>query len=456
MTARTLSAAVSHVGRIRANNQDSGYAGQHLFAVADGMGGHAGGDVASAIAIRRIREVDREFPTAHDAEFALQSALIAANQLITETVFEHQELTGMGTTVSAMIRVGDQLAIAHIGDSRIYRWRDGELQQITSDHTFVQRLVDSGRITPEEAAVHPRRSVLMRVLGDVDAAPEVDTTVMDIRPGDRWLLCSDGLSSYLAEERIRHALASTMDANQVTQRLVKETLDHGAPDNVTVVVLDVTDSEPGDDDDAATTVGSAAAPLTFEASTGRKPIRLPTILLHPLKVSAAPEDSHFEPESDQYFAELIAEDRRRRIRRRFSWSIALVVAVLALVGAVFLGYRIVQDHYYVGTDQGSVAIYKGVQQTIGPITLSDVYEDTDIAIAELPDYTRENVRSTINATSLDDARDIVDRLRTAAETGQDQSGTGGSGDGPSSTPSATPSSSSSPRSPSPSPSRSAR
>ncbi|WIB11359.1 Stp1/IreP family PP2C-type Ser/Thr phosphatase [Curtobacterium sp. MCPF17_052] len=260
MTARTLSAAVSHVGRIRANNQDSGYAGQHLFAVADGMGGHAGGDVASAIAIRRIREVDREFPSAHDAEFALQSALIAANQLITETVFEHQELTGMGTTVSAMIRVGDQLAIAHIGDSRIYRWRDGELQQITADHTFVQRLVDSGRITPEEAAVHPRRSVLMRVLGDVDAAPEVDTAIMDIRPGDRWLLCSDGLSSYLAEERIRHALASTMDANQVTQRLVKETLDHGAPDNVTVVVLDVTDSEPGDDDDAATTVGSAAAP----------------------------------------------------------------------------------------------------------------------------------------------------------------------------------------------------
>jgi serine/threonine protein phosphatase PrpC len=452
MTARTLSAAVSHVGRIRANNQDSGYAGQHLFAVADGMGGHAGGDVASAIAIRRIREVDREFASAHDAEFALQSALIAANQLITETVFEHQELTGMGTTVSAMIRVGDQIAIAHIGDSRIYRWRDGELRQITADHTFVQRLVDSGRITPEEAAVHPRRSVLMRVLGDVDAAPEVDTAVMDIRPGDRWLLCSDGLSSYLAEERIRHALASTMDANQVTQRLVKETLDHGAPDNVTVVVLDVTDSEPGDDDDAATTVGSAAAPLTFEASTGRKPIRLPTILLH-LKVSAAPEDSHFEPESDQYFAELIAEDRRRRIRRRFSWSIALVLAVLALVGAVFIGYRIVQDHYYVGTDQGSVAIYKGVQQTIGPITLSDVYQDTDIAIAELPDYTRQNVRSTINATSLDDARAIVDRLRTAAETGQDQSGTGGSADRPSSTPSASPSSS---RSPSPSPSRSAR
>ncbi|PZE77784.1 MULTISPECIES: Stp1/IreP family PP2C-type Ser/Thr phosphatase [unclassified Curtobacterium] len=424
MAARTLSAAVSHVGRIRANNQDSGYSGAYLFAVADGMGGHAGGDVASAIAIRRIREVDREFPSAHDAEFALQAALIAANQLITETVFEHQELTGMGTTVSAMIRVGDQIAIAHIGDSRIYRFRDGELKQITADHTFVQRLVDSGRITPEEAAVHPRRSVLMRVLGDVDAAPEVDTAVMDIQPGDRWLLCSDGLSSYLAEERIRHALASEMDANQVTQRLVKETLDHGAPDNVTVVVMDVTEDVPDDVDDAATTVGSAAAPLTFEASTGRKPIRLPTILLHPLKVTTAPEDSHFEPESDQYFAELIAEDRRRRLRRRISWTIALVAAVVVLVGVVFLGYRWTQQHYYVGADGSNVAIFKGVQQGIGPVHLSSVYEDSDLRVGDLPAYTRENVRQTINASSLSDARAIIRRLEAAAESDADGDGTG--------------------------------
>jgi serine/threonine protein phosphatase PrpC len=419
MAARTLSAAVSHVGRIRANNQDSGYSGAYLFAVADGMGGHAGGDVASAIAIRRIREVDREFPSAHDAEFALQTALMAANQLITETVFEHQELTGMGTTVSAIIRVGEQIAIAHIGDSRIYRLRNGELKQITADHTFVQRLVDSGRITPEEAAVHPRRSVLMRVLGDVDAAPEIDTSVMDIEDGDRWLLCSDGLSSYLAEERIRHALASDMDANQVTQRLVKDTLDHGAPDNVTVVVMDVTEDVPDDVDDAATTVGSAAAPLTFEASTGRKPIRLPTILLHPLKVSAAPEDSHFEPESDQYFAELIAEDRRRRARRRIAWTIALVAAVIVLIGGVFLAYRWTQQHYYVGDDRGNVAIFKGVQQGIGPVQLSRVYEDAPIPVGELPSYTRENVRDTINASSLADARAIVRRLEAVAASGDD-------------------------------------
>ncbi|MDQ4138052.1 MAG: protein phosphatase 2C domain-containing protein, partial [Actinomycetota bacterium] len=168
MVSRTIGAAVSHVGKVRSNNQDSGFAGAQLFVVADGMGGHAGGDVASAIAVNRIAETDTaRYSSAQDAEFALQSALVAANQLLAETVFEHPELTGMGTTVSAMIRVGDSMALAHIGDSRIYLYRDGELSQVTSDHTFVQRLVDSGRITAEEALVHPRRSVLMRVLGDI-------------------------------------------------------------------------------------------------------------------------------------------------------------------------------------------------------------------------------------------------------------------------------------------------
>ncbi|HEU4807742.1 MAG TPA: Stp1/IreP family PP2C-type Ser/Thr phosphatase, partial [Homoserinimonas sp.] len=232
------SAAVSHVGKIRANNQDSGYAGSNLFVVADGMGGHAGGDVASAIAIKRVVEVDKSFASPHDAEFALQSALLAANSLIAETVFEHPELTGMGTTVSAILRLDGKLAVAHIGDSRIYRFRSGRLEQITADHTFVQRLVDSGRITAEEAAVHPRRSVLMRVLGDVDASPEIDTAVIDTLPGDRWLLCSDGLSSYVSDDKITTALKSIADPDAAAGRLVKDALDQGAPDNVTVVIVD--------------------------------------------------------------------------------------------------------------------------------------------------------------------------------------------------------------------------
>ncbi|PJJ73737.1 protein phosphatase [Diaminobutyricimonas aerilata] len=407
MTTSGKSAAASHVGKIRSNNQDSGYAGRHLFVVADGMGGHAGGDVASAIAIKRISEIDHEYPSAPDAEFALQSALIAANQLLAETVFEHPELTGMGTTVSGILRVGNRLALAHIGDSRIYLFRDGELKQITADHTFVQRLVDSGRITPEEAAVHPRRSVLMRVLGDVDAAPEIDTTVIDTRPGDRWLLCSDGLSSYVSEERIHTVLASTPVVAHAAERLIKESLDVGAPDNVTVVVVDVDES--GDSaTDPPVMVGSAAAPLSFENEPARRSLRLPTLLLHPLKATA--EDSHFEPESDEYLAELIAEDKRRARRRRITWLGLIALAAIAVVIAAIAGYQWTQSHYYVGATDGRVAIFRGVQQTIGPIGLSSVHEVTDIRVDDLPTFSREQIERTINADNLREAREIVERL----------------------------------------------
>jgi serine/threonine protein phosphatase PrpC len=402
------STAVSHVGKVRANNQDSGYAGTHLFVVADGMGGHAGGDVASAIALTRVMEADQEYTSAKDAEFALHAALIAANSLLAETVFEHPELMGMGTTVSAILRVGDDLAIAHIGDSRIYLLRDNQLQQVTADHTFVQRLVDSGRITPEEAAVHPRRSVLMRVLGDVDAAPEIDTMVHDTKPGDRWLLCSDGLSSYVSDEKIEIVLTGLSDTRQAADRLVKESLDQGAPDNVTVVIVDIDESA---DSSSAPhiVVGSAALPLTFEGESGRRPLRLPTLLLHPLK-STQQEDSHFEPESEEYLDELILEDRHRARRRRMTWLIGSIVIVIAIIAALIVGYRVTQNHYFVGADGQTVAIYRGVQQNIGPVSLHEVYQQTSIRLSDLPDYTRQTITDTINAADLADAKRIVKQL----------------------------------------------
>jgi protein phosphatase len=406
------SAAVSHVGKIRANNQDSAYAGSSLFVVADGMGGHAGGDVASAIAIKRIAEVDRPFESANDAEFALQSALIAANTLLAETVFEHSELTGMGTTVSGFIRVGNSLAIAHIGDSRIYRLRDRTLEQITADHTFVQRLVDSGRITPEEAAVHPRRSVLMRVLGDVDAAPEIDTTVMETQPGDRWMLCSDGLSSYVTDEKMQAVLNNVPDTTDAAHRLVKESLDQGAPDNVTVVLVDI-DQTLSSAHEPPVTVGSAATALSFDSDSNRKPLRLPTLLLHPLKATQ-PDPSHFEPESDGYLDELILEDRRRAKRRRITWLVGLVVMVIVLVFAAFSAYNWTQTHYYVGESDGTVAIFKGVQQNIGPFALSSVVEETSINVSDLPSFTRSSVEATISATDLAQAQAIVERLADAS------------------------------------------
>ncbi|MGV8885795.1 MAG: PP2C family protein-serine/threonine phosphatase [Microbacteriaceae bacterium] len=412
MASTGRSAAVSHVGKIRANNQDSGYAGSHLFVVADGMGGHAGGDVASAITVTRVIDIDRQYSSGSEAEFAFHAALTAANAILAETVFDHPELTGMGTTVSGLLLVDGQAAIAHIGDSRIYLLRDGALTQVTSDHTFVQRLVDSGRITEEEAAVHPRRSVLMRVLGDVDATPEIDTSVVPTHPGDRWLICSDGLSSYVSEEKIMTAMITNPRAKDVAERLVKESLDQGAPDNVTVVVVDIDDS--GDSSHTPPiTVGSAASPLVFEGDTARKSVRLPTLLLHPLKATK-PDDSHFEPESDDYLRELIIEDKKRARRRRITWLVALFLVVAAIVIAAVSGYQWTQTRFFVGASGTSVAIYRGVQQDIGPISLSSVYRETDLKLTDLSDFSRKAVVTTISATDLSDAERIVKQLDDAS------------------------------------------
>jgi PPM family protein phosphatase len=410
MTVATAGAAVSHVGRVRSNNQDSGYAGTRLFVVADGMGGHAGGDIASAIAVRRIAEADRPYSSPQEAEQSLASALLAANQRINDVVEDHSELTGMGTTVSALIRVGDAVSIAHIGDSRIYLFREGELSQITNDHTFVQRLVETGRITPEEAAVHPRRSVLMRVLGDIDQAPEVDTSILGTVPGDRWMLCSDGLSSYVSEDRILSVVSSAPSAARAAEALVEEALEHGAPDNVTVIVLDIERGEP--DEVPPTVVGSAAAPIEFDSGgTERQQSRLPSLLFHPIRTSATPPEASFQPESEDYLEALIREDRRRLWQRRLIWLAAIAVLLAGVIVALVGAYRYTQTKYYVGFDGDRVAIYQGVQSSVGPLGLSHVVELTDIRADELQDYAQSQVRATISEDSLADAQKVLKTLQ---------------------------------------------
>ncbi len=407
----TKSAAISHVGKVRSNNQDSGYAGVSLFAVADGMGGHAGGDVASALALNRLVEIDGHYNSAVDAEFALQEAIIAANAILAETVFEHPELTGMGTTLSALVRVGHSVALAHIGDSRVYRFRDGVLTQITADHTFVQRLVDSGRITAEEAKTHPRRSVLMRVLGDVDSVPDVDLQVMDTRPGDRWLICSDGLSGVVENEQIGEALEADQSPEEVVASLVRQSLDNGAPDNVTIVVVDV--SQSFDEAEATPTlVGSAAKPIAYIGTLGRRTSRMPALRLHSRAANTHP--SHYEAESEDYLDELIDENRRRSRRRKISWLVGVLIVVIALAAAAYGGYRWTQSRYFVGQSSGNVTIFKGVQQSIGPIPLSSVYQVTGISVSTLPTFTQHQVADTISADSITAAQEIVARLGQAS------------------------------------------
>ncbi|WP_437583580.1 Stp1/IreP family PP2C-type Ser/Thr phosphatase [Paramicrobacterium sp. CJ85] len=432
MPIKANAAAATDVGKIRSNNQDSGYAGEHLFMIADGMGGHAGGDVASAIAAKRIIEADALYETVEDAQAAMQDAIMAANDQLSETVYDHPELTGMGTTVDALMIVGDEVAIAHIGDSRIYLLRNGKLTQITTDHTFVQKLVDSGRITPAEARVHPRRSVLMRVLGDVETAPEVDLLSMTVQDGDRWIICSDGLSDYVDDKDTLRIAAAGMNAQKTADRLVKKTLDNGAPDNVTVVVLDIgaksTASGP-------VTVGSASQPLAFEVKPSRRTGLIPALRLHTGRV--APLDpSHFEPAAEDYLEELIEEDARRARRRRLTWALGIFVLVLALVLGLLGAYSWTQTRYYVGSDEDTVVIYQGIQQNVGPFSLSHEYYDTGILLSELSFYDRQEVERTISAASLQDARDIVSRLRIDQPDDEDAD-TGGPGETATPTPTPT-------------------
>ena len=403
------SAAISHTGKVRSNNQDSGYAGANLFAVADGMGGHAGGDVASSIAIGRLEPLDQAFASTDDAQASLQAAATTAAGDLIRAAKERPELAGLGTTVSAIIMVDDHAVIGHIGDSRIYLYRDDELTQITADHTFVQRLVDSGRITPEEARYHPRRSVLMRVLSDMDNDPELDMFVMPTLPGDRWLLCSDGLSGVVDDAHVLKAMRLGLPPGRTADNLLKQALDGGAPDNVTIVLVEVGGVHPISSG-TPTIVGAASNPSgVFVPATkvGR------TSWLHPAR-QAANEPSHFEPAAD-YLEELIEEDRRRAKRRRIGWIAALVVVILALTGAGFLAYNWTQTRYFVGADDDSVVIFQGVQQNIGPISLSTEVQDTGILLANLPPYQRASVERTINARSLSDAMAIVDRLRAGEE-----------------------------------------
>jgi serine/threonine protein phosphatase PrpC len=237
-------AARSDVGRIRAKNDDSAYVGKHLAVVADGMGGHAGGDVASAATVLDMIHLDTD-EYHGDAGTVLADEIQTANSLLSELVHINPKLAGMGTTVTALLLAEGKLHFAHIGDSRAYRLRDGEFEQISVDHTFVQRLIDEGRLRPEEAETHPHKNVLMRVLGDVDASPELDLATLDVQPGERWLLCSDGLN-YVAGHVVERTVRETKDLRECVETLVDLTLEAGAPDNVTVVMAEIAE-ETADD-----------------------------------------------------------------------------------------------------------------------------------------------------------------------------------------------------------------
>ncbi|TFV72913.1 serine/threonine-protein phosphatase [Blastococcus sp. CT_GayMR19] len=390
-------AARSDRGLIRGNNQDSVYAGPRLLAVADGMGGHAAGDVASKVVIAALEHLDDDAPSG-DMLQALRQAVFEGSEHLREVIRESPQLEGMGTTLTAILFAGGRLALCHVGDSRAYLVRDGQLSQITHDDTFVQTLIDDGRITAEEANSHPQRSLLLRALNGQDVEP--DLSMREARAGDRYLLCSDGLSGVVSEDTLAEALKDP-DPQATSDRLIELALRSGGPDNVTVIVADVVDDggrggslmEPVIDGAAGGNVGQRQ--VDGRSAAGRAALADPPAPPPPTPTPSTGGGS---------------SARRRPLR-----LLLVAVAVLAvLVAGSVLTYNWALGHWFVGVDGSGddeqVAVFRGLDVSVLGFDLSELDRSTDLPVTDLTAAARSRVRGGITADDEQDAERILAAL----------------------------------------------
>jgi serine/threonine protein phosphatase PrpC len=417
MTIRVVSSSQSDKGKVRTSNQDSGYAGVNLYVVADGMGGHAGGDIASALATQHVAKIDDVYEDSDQAMASLLDAMREANRTLSDTVDKFGYLAGMGTTMDAVIFTGDTANIAHIGDSRVYLMRDAQMMQITKDHTWVQQLVDSGRLTEEEALVHPRRNVILRVLGDTSEEPEFDIHQLEVRPGDRLLLCSDGLCGVvptaLIEENMRVA-----NLDEAIELLIDEAKEYGAPDNVTVLLLEIRDAaEVGDFQQPITWLGSAANEVVIKQNSAGRILEMfsPKAWVEAFRDIGKKETFYSvkDPALEKAIGEFDGKVRSWRMR-----GIAFFL-VLALIsgGTLFGVYSYIQTRYYLGVENGNVAIYQGIKESFGGIGFSKLYKESEIRVTDLPEFQQELILKSISADSLADAEIKLEQILESSKDG---------------------------------------
>lgn len=472
------STTVSDTGTVRSNNQDSSFAGEHLVSVCDGMGGHAGGDTASTIAIRSLAHIERDDTPEDVAEVArmMDISVLAAHDAIAGKAKHERRLSGMGTTLTAVALVNGHWILAHIGDSRAYLLRGGRLMQVSADHSYVQHLIDTGHISEAEARNHPQRNVVMRVLGDFDIDPHPDIAIRKAEPSDRWLLCSDGLSGVLEEETIAEALTTLCDQEECAQQLVSMALRAGSTDNVTAVVAEATlalDENAFDLPHQTPLVGGAAATsLDCLADVVGKPVasapalrtgrqspawRAAALAQDAQDISHAPDEQDTprvaQPSSeygetdapptvdtgeipvvrtedgdysnnphDPQVVRAIERERRerhrtassRRRRGRLAAIIVAMIALIAMAASGFVAYRWSQGRYYLGRHDGKVTIYQGVPVDIFGWKLSHEVEHTDTSTDSLPQDWLTQLDDGIAVDSLQEARDHADLIADEA------------------------------------------
>ncbi len=407
-------AALSDVGRVRRDNQDSGYAGPWLLAVCDGVGGAARGDIASSTAVQQLRRLD-EHPGG-DIVGLVAGALHRAHDRIGELVEHDPALNGTSTTATLALFDGERIAIGHIGDTRAYLLRGGELTRLTKDHTFVQTLIDEGRITEDEARTHPHRNLILQALDGVhEAEPDLFSEVVEA--GDRLLLCSDGACGVLSDGRIADILA-TATPDFAAVELVRASLEAGSSDNVTCVVADVVPASQLSEADSTPLLVGAAADLP------RRRTGLAASSASLFRGHRSGDTGELEPvpAADAVPAGAIASDpidRAEELRyaprapRRFVWlkrlsTLAVLVGLLWMAGAA--AYVWTQKQFYVGVHDGAVTIFRGIDTELGDYSLGTPYEESDLAVATLNDYARSQVEAGIEAESLAAARETIENL----------------------------------------------
>ncbi len=417
-------AALSDVGRVRKDNQDSGYAGPWLLTVCDGVGGAARGDIASSTAVQQLRRLDErpEAATGEDLLGLVSGALHRAHDRIGELVDEDPALGGTSTTATVALFDGERLAIGHVGDSRGYLLRDGTLSQLTKDHTFVQSLIDEGRITEAESRVHPHRNLILKALDGMHET-EPDLFLVELQAGDRLLLCSDGASGVLDDARLA-ALLSVGSPDLATVELVRSSLEAGSSDNVTCVVADVVDDDgtpatDADGEELSPRLVGAAAELRRRPSRGALGGSLAGSLFRrsddtdeipavpadlPAEVDFAIPADPLDPEAARYAP---------RPPGPFTWlrrvlALAVVVGLVWMAGAA--AWTWTQRQYYVGEEDGVVVIFRGISADLPGISLSEPYETTNVEVDRLPDVQRRRLADGMGGGSLATARDTVRNL----------------------------------------------
>ena len=344
------SSLLTDVGRVRERNEDAAFAGDHVFAVADGLGGHRAGEVASDLALGSVRALDQSEPRA--AAKGIADAVRSGNRAVHDRAETDDSLRGMGTTMTAVVISGNTAFIAHVGDSRCYLIRSGQITQLSRDHTLVARMVSEGRLTPEQAEAHPQRSVLTRALG-ADKDVDVDESRITLIDGDRLVLCSDGLTGMLSDEEIRDYAMSGSDLDEICQQLVDAANERGGQDNITVVLVDIGDP----------------------SHPGRTPHRA----------------------------------RAKKTGRRFPWRLVVWLLILgALVGGGYGGVKAWANRsYYVAFDTDHVAIYNGLPVSFAGVHLSHVQEQTPIKKNDVVGYFQPRLTDGVRQPSLAKAREFL-------------------------------------------------